>query len=318
MPVMMISTGRPKNIGWVLPLFDVKRTVLNTERLAKENRMEIAAKLKFVRSALYVPGSNARALEKARSLDADMLIIDLEDAVPDVAKAQARQAAVAYVAQRAGGQILAIRTNGTDSRHHADDIAALRSCAVDLAVLPKVKNAGDLPAIGLPLLAMIETPAGLYAARDIAAHDGVAGLIAGTNDIATQTGIRPGPLREGLELFLQMIVLAASAAGKPRFDGVCNRLDDMEGFDAECRQGTVYGFTGKTLIHPDQIAICNRSFGPDTATVDEAHELIAASRGGAQRFKGRMIESMHVEDAKMTIERSLYKMSGQLNRILQE
>ena len=270
--------------------------------------MEIGQKLKFVRSALYVPGSNARALEKARGLDADMLIIDLEDAVPEDMKAEARAAAVAYVAAGAGGRILAIRANATDSVHHAADVAALKGCVADLVVLPKVEDVAGLPELGLPLLAMIETPKGLYAACDIAAHASVAGLIAGVNDIAAETGIRPGPMREGLELSLQMIVLAASAAGKPRFDGVCNRLDDMDGFDAECRQGFTYGFTGKTLIHPNQISICNQAFGPDAAAVAEAEELIAANRGGAQRFKGRMIESMHVEGAKMTIERSLHEM----------
>jgi (3S)-malyl-CoA thioesterase len=274
--------------------------------------MEIGEKLKFVRSALYVPGSNARALEKARGLDADMLIIDLEDAVPEEMKAAARAAALAYVAAGADGKILAIRANATDSAHHADDLIALKGCSADFIVLPKVETVSEIAvaglATGIPFLAMIETPRGLYAARDIAAQIEVAGLIAGTNDIAAETGIRPGPMREGLELSLQMIVLAAAASGKPCFDGVCNRLDDMDGFDAECRQGFTYGFTGKTLIHPNQIAIANQAFGPDAAAVAEAEELIAASRGGAQRFKGRMIESMHVEGAKMTIERSLHKM----------
>lgn len=270
--------------------------------------MEIRHRLKFVRSALYVPGSNARALDKARGLEADMLIIDLEDAVPEELKAEARAAALAYVAAGAGSKILAIRANAADSVHHAADVVALRSCAADLVVLPKVEDVAGLADMGLPLLAMIETPKGLYTARDIAAHPSVAGLIAGTNDIAAETGIRPGPMREGLELALQIIVLAASATGKPRFDGVCNRLDDMAGFDAECRQGFTYGFTGKTLIHPNQIAVANHAFGPDAAAVAEAEELIAASRGGAQRFKGRMIESMHVEEAKLTIERSRHAM----------
>jgi (3S)-malyl-CoA thioesterase len=290
--------------------FDVAQIVLDMERLAKGNRMDIAAKLKFVRSALYVPGSNARALEKARGLDADMLIIDLEDGVPQDAKAAARAAAVAYVAAGAGGKILAVRLNAADSVHHAADVSALTGCSVDLVVLPKVEDVAGLPELRAPLLAMIETPEGLYAARDIAAHPFVAGLIAGTNDIAAETGIKPGPMREGLELSLQMIVLAASAAGKARFDGVCNRLDDMAGFDAECRQGATYGFTGKTLIHPNQIAIANQAFGPNAAAVAEAEELIAANRGGAQRFKGRMIESMHVEQAKMTIERFQHTMGG--------
>jgi len=283
--------------------FDVRRIVLDMERLAKENRMDIAAKLKFVRSALYVPGSNARAMEKARSLGADMLIIDLEDAVPEDAKADARAAAVAYAAAGIDGKIIAIRANGSDSRHHAADMEALKGCAADLVVLPKVERVAALPDVALPILAMIETPNGLYAAREIAAHRSVAALIAGTNDIAAETGIKPGPNREGLELALQMIVLAASAADKPRFDGVCNRLDDMDGFDAECRQGAIYGFSGKTLIHPNQIAIANEAFGPDAAAFAEAEELIAASRGGAQRFRGRMIESMHVEQARLTIER---------------
>lgn len=266
--------------------------------------MDITSKLKFVRSALYVPGSNARALEKARGLNADMLIIDLEDAVPDDAKTEARSAAIAYAATGIAGKIIAVRANGMGSSYHEEDMAALCSSKVDLLVLPKVENAADLPHCDMPILAMIETPAGIYAARDIAQHMGVAGLIAGTNDICAETGIRPGPMREGLELALQAITLAAAAAGKPRFDGVCNRLDDMVGFDAECRQGATYGYTGKTLIHPNQIMIANQAFGPDAAMVEEAEKLIAASRGGAQRFNGRMIESMHVEQAKLTIERS--------------
>ena len=270
--------------------------------------MENLHRLKFVRSALYVPASNARALEKARGLDADMLILDLEDAVPDDGKADARLAAVRYVAEGVPGKLLAIRVNSADSRWFDDDISALKDCRADLFVLPKVEEATTIDRIwrsfGAPLLAMIETPAGLFAARKIAAHHAVAGLIAGTNDIAAETGIKPGPMRQGMELALQTIVLAAAGSAKPRFDGVCNRLDDMDGFDAECAQGFTYGFTGKTLIHPNQIAICNQVFGPDDAAVAEAEELIAASRGGAQRFKGRMIESMHVEEAKMTIEHS--------------
>jgi len=266
--------------------------------------MDILHQLRFTRSALYMPASNARALEKARSLDADMLIIDLEDAVPDALKADARAAAVQYAADGVAGKIIAIRANGADSVYHADDIAALAQSRANFIVVPKVESLDDIPDAGKPILAMIETPTGLYAARAIAAHPMVAGLIAGTNDIAAETGIRPGPLREGLELALQTIVLAASASGKPRFDGVCNGLDDMSGFDAECHQGATYGFTGKTLIHPNQVAIANQAFSADAAAVAEAEELIAASRGGAQRFKGRMIESMHVDEAKMTVERS--------------
>ncbi|MGB5076021.1 MAG: CoA ester lyase [Sphingorhabdus sp.] len=267
-----------------------------------------------MRSSLYVPGSNARALEKAIGLPADMLIIDLEDAVPDQAKPDARQAAASLVSNGVPNKILAIRINSVDSIWYQQDVAALQGSKVDLLVLPKVESAATIEQVwrdlGIAMLAMIETPSGIYAAREIARHQAVAGLIAGTNDIAAETGIRPGPAREGLELALQAIVLAASAVGKPRFDGVCNRLDDMEGFDAECSQGVMFGFTGKTLIHPNQVAIANRVFGPGAGEVAEAEELIAASRGGAQRFKGRMIEAMHVEEARITIERSQHGMDG--------
>ena len=272
------------------------------------SELNIPHKLKFVRSALYVPASNVRALEKARGLDADMLIIDLEDAVAADAKADARMAAKRVVEAGVPGKLVAIRVNSAESRWFNDDVMTLGGCGADLFVLPKVEAATTIDRIWrnfiAPLLAMVETPAGLYAAREIAAHHAVAGLIAGTNDIAAEAGIKPGPSRQGLELSLQMIVMAAAASAKPRFDGVCNRLDDMDGFDAECAQGAGFGFTGKTLIHPNQIAIANRAFAPDVVAIAEAEELIAASRGGAQRFKGRMIETMHVEEAKMTIERS--------------
>jgi (3S)-malyl-CoA thioesterase len=270
--------------------------------------MDITDRLKFVRSALYVPASNGRALDKARGLDADMLIIDMEDAVADDAKAAARVDVARYLAEGVPGKLVAVRVNSPDSRWFDGDVGAMKAVCADLFVLPKVAAAAAVERIwgsfNAPLLAMIETPAGLYAARDIAAHHAIAGLIAGTNDIAAEAGIKPGPMRQGMELALQTIVLAAAASGKPRFDGVCNRLDDMQGFDGECAQGACYGFTGKTLIHPNQIAMANRAFGPDEAAVAEAYELIAANRGGAQRFKGRMIETMHVEQAKMTIERS--------------
>ena len=270
--------------------------------------MEVQQKLKFVRSLLYVPGSNARALEKARGLAADMLIVDLEDAVPAEAKEDARAAAVAYVATGVPGKLLAIRINAPDSEYYAADVAAIRASAADLIVVPKVESVESVDSftwdIGKPVLAMIETPKGLFMAPQIAGHEGIAGLLAGTNDIAAETGIKPGPQRQGLETALQMIVLAAAYAGKPRFDGVNNKLDDMAGFEAECRQGVTYGFTGKTLIHPNQVGIANRIFAPDDDAVAEAEELIAASRGGAQRFRGRMIESMHVEQARLTIERS--------------
>lgn len=274
--------------------------------------MEIDQSLKLVRSALYVPGSNARALEKARALDADMLIIDLEDAVAEDDKAKAREAAVAATQAGFPGKLVVLRINALGSAHRAEDLAAAARCRVDALVIPKVESAGELGDIAdWPLIAMIETPAALYAAREIAAHGNLAGLIAGTNDIAAETGIRPGPLREGLELALQTIVLAAAFARKPAFDGVCNRLDDMDGFEAECRQGRCYGFTGKTLIHPNQIAIANTAFSPTLEELADARDLVAAAKGGAQRFRGRMIESMHVEEAQRTIERAARGSGGE-------
>ena len=270
--------------------------------------MTLVEKLKLVRTALYVPATNARALEKARGLGVDMLIIDLEDSVPAESKSDARVAAVEEVVKGFPGKLVAIRLNGLDSAELAADIAAVERSLADCFVLPKVEAVADLDLVVAklpnPVLAMIEGPAGIYAAREIAAHSAVAGLIAGVNDICADMGIRPGPAREGLELALQSMVLAAAAAGKPAFDGVNNKLDDMSGLETECLQGRCYGFTGKTLIHPNQIAIANAAFGPTAEEIAEAEALIEAATGGAQRHRGRMIESMHVDEARRTIERA--------------
>lgn len=270
--------------------------------------MTLVEKLKLVCTALYVPATNARALEKARGLGVDMLIIDLEDSVPAESKSDARAAAVEEVAKGFPGKLVAIRLNGLDSAELAADIAAVERSLADCFVLPKVEAVADLDLVVAklpnPVLAMIEGPAGIYAAREIAAHSAVAGLIAGVNDICADMGIRPGPAREGLELALQSMVLAAAAAGKPAFDGVNNKLDDMSGLETECLQGRCYGFTGKTLIHPNQIAIANAAFGPTAEEIAEAEALIEAATGGAQRHRGRMIESMHVDEARRTIERA--------------
>lgn len=276
--------------------------------------MQLVEQLKLVRTALYVPAINARALEKARTLAVDMLIIDLEDAVPANRKQEAREAALAEVAKGFPGKLVAVRLNYLDSAELASDLQLATRMQADAFVLPKVEAAQSLDQIAAqlerPFLAMIEGPIGLYNAREIAAHPSVAGLIAGVNDICADIGIRPGPQRQGLELALQMIVMAAAAAGKPAFDGVCNRLDDLGGYEAECVQGRCYGFAGKTLIHPNQIAVANASFGPSAEELAEAEALIAAATGGAQRHAGRMIESMHVEQARRTIERARHGMGS--------
>jgi (3S)-malyl-CoA thioesterase len=259
------------------------------------------------RTALFLPASNPRAIAKARTLDADMVILDLEDAVRDDAKADARAAAVEAAGEGFGHRLCAIRLNGIDSPEHGADAAAVAASGCDLAVLPKVESAADAArvaaALGKPLLAMIETPAGVLAAVAIAGAPGVAGLIAGTNDLRVGLGIPPVAGRAGLALALQMIVLAARAAGGWAIDGVFNALDDGQAFAKECRHGRSLGFDGKSLIHPYQIAIATEAFGPTEQELADARDLIDAATGGAERFKDRMIEAMHVDQARALLQR---------------
>ena len=259
------------------------------------------------RTALFLPASNPRAIAKARTLAADMVILDLEDAVRDDAKGAAREAAVAAMAEGFGERIAAIRINAGDTPEHAADVEAVACSAADMVVLPKVEHADVAArvaaAAGKPLLAMIETPAGVLAAPSIAAARGVTGLIAGANDLRATLRIPPSAGREGLELGLQTVVLAARGAGGWALDSVFNALDDEAGLIAECREGRSYGFDGKTLIHPNQIAPANIAFGPSDAEIADARALIAAATGGAERFGGRMVEAMHVAQARALLER---------------
>ena len=260
------------------------------------------------RTALFLPASNPRAIAKARTLAADMVILDLEDAVRDDAKASARTAAVEAVAEGFGERISAIRVNAVDSPEHDADVGAVAESACDMAVVPKVESSAAAAkvaaALGKPVLAMIETPAGVLAAAEIAAVPGVVGLIAGTNDLRAALGIPPIPGRVGLTLALQTIVLAARAAGIWAIDGVFNALDDGDAFAKECRHGRGFGFDGKALIHPYQIAIAAHAFGPSEQELADARALIEAATGGAERFRDRMIEAMHVEQARALIERA--------------
>ncbi|SEE76934.1 citrate lyase subunit beta / citryl-CoA lyase [Rhizobiales bacterium GAS191] len=259
-----------------------------------------------IRTALYLPASNPRAIAKARTLPADMLILDLEDAVKPEDKIVAREGAVAGVDEGFGGRPVAIRINGVATRWHESDVAAVRGSRATLAVLPKVESAHEAAsaasALGKPLLAMIETPRAVFAAVEIAAAPNVVGLIAGTNDIASELKLPADAGREGLSLALQMIVLAARAAGALALDGVYNRLDDPEGLWREARSGRAMGFDGKTLIHPSQIEPANRAFAPTEAEIEFARALLEAATGGAERFRGRMIEAMHVEAARRLID----------------
>ncbi|MFZ5725200.1 MAG: HpcH/HpaI aldolase/citrate lyase family protein [Pseudomonadota bacterium] len=259
------------------------------------------------RSLLYVPGSNARALEKAAGLAADMLIIDLEDAVPADRKDAARDAMCAAVIAGYPGKRIAVRINGAGSAHQAADVNALAALPLDAVVLPKVDAAADLaPArgLGLPMLAMIETPTAIYAAREIAADSAVAGLIAGLNDLAHELKLPGGTDRGAMSHAIQAIVLAARAGGVWCFDGVYNAIDDAAGFAAEAAEARRLGFDGKTLIHPSQVDPCNAAFAPTAREIAAAEALIAAATGGAQRHEGRMIEDMHVAAARTLLARA--------------
>jgi citrate lyase subunit beta/citryl-CoA lyase len=253
-----------------------------------------------LRSVLYLPASNPRAVAKAKSLPVSLLILDLEDAVPAEAKDSARTAAAAAVEDPTFPRA-AIRVNGADTEWHRADLEAVGDSEAYCAVLPKVETPEAAASLcrrtGKPLLAMIETPRGVLAAAEIAAVEGVAGLIAGTNDLAVSLGMPAGCSRAGLVVSLQTIVLAARAAGIAPLDGVFNRLDDPAGLEAECIEGRGFGFDGKTLIHPNQVDIANRTFGPTDAEIEDAVALVEAASGGAERFRGRMIESMHVRAA---------------------
>lgn len=265
-----------------------------------------SADLRLCRSLLFLPASNARAVEKARGLAADMVILDLEDAVPDADKDKARGAAVAALGQGMGERLTAVRINPTGSDWFGADAIAVRDSIADFIVLPKcesAKEAADLTWLSRkPVIAMIETAQGVLSAPAIAQT--VSGLIAGTNDLALSLHMPPGAGRAGMSHALQAIVLAGRAGGAAVFDGVHNRLDDAAGLEAECQEGRRFGFDGKTLIHPGQIETANRIFGPSAEEIAEAGRLIAAAQGGAERFEGRMIETLHVEQARMTLARA--------------
>ena len=263
------------------------------------------------RSALYVPASNARALAKAGALPADALILDLEDAVAPEAKALARAA----LAGAPRGRARLVRVNGAGTPWHEADLLAAAAIAPDGIVLPKVAGPAEVEAARArlgpgapPLWAMIETPAGVLAAAAVAPR--VAGLIAGTNDLAEDLRARPGAGRGPLLAALSMVVLAARAAGIVALDGVCVDLAGGEAFAAECRQGRDWGFDGKTLIHPAQIAAANAAFAPSPEEVDlarrrvEAFEAARAEGRGVAVLDGRLVEGLHVAAARAMLARA--------------
>jgi citrate lyase subunit beta/citryl-CoA lyase len=276
------------------------------------------------RSVLYMPGSNARALEKAREIPADALILDLEDAVAPAAKEAARaQVCDAVKAGGYGPRELVIRTNGIDTPWFADDLAAATEAKPDAILIPKISAPETLEQIGglmnglwadpaIQIWAMIETPLAILdieriarAARDPATR--LACFVMGTNDLAKETRAHFVPGRAPMLPWLTSAILAARAYGIDIVDGVYTDLKNEDGFRAECEQGRDFGFDGKTLIHPSQVAIANTVFGPDETELLRARAIIAAfdqpqnADKGAIQLDGRMVERLHAEMARRVV-----------------
>lgn len=276
------------------------------------------------RSALYMPGSNARTIEKARTLAADTVIFDLEDAVAPEVKAQAREAVCAAVtAGGYGRRELVIRINGLNTPWGMADLEAAAAAMPDAILLPKVSSPEDVMAAGkrlraldapetLRVWAMIETPLAILQAQGIAATardeaSRLACFVMGTNDLAKDTRARLAPGRTAMMPWLMTALAAARAYGLDILDGVYNDLSDEEGFRAECVQGRDCGFDGKTLIHPNQIALANDIFAPSAQEVESARAIVALfdqpenANKGAVSHNGRMVERLHADMAKRTL-----------------
>jgi citrate lyase subunit beta / citryl-CoA lyase len=275
------------------------------------------------RSMLYMPGSNARAIEKARELPADGVILDLEDAVAPDAKAQARELVVQALQKGGfGGREVLVRINGLDTAWWRDDLA-VAAAGPDALLLPKVSTPEQLRELArhfvgvgaearIRVWAMMETPLAMLNARDIAAAaldpaTRLAGFVMGTNDLAKETRARIVPGRVPMLPWLMACVAAARAYGLAILDGVYNELGDLEDFAAECRQARDLGFDGKTLIHPQQIAPCNAAFSPAPEEVAWARKIIAAfdlpenAGKGVIQIEGRMVERLHAEMARQVM-----------------
>ena len=272
------------------------------------------------RSALYLPASNPKAIAKARSLPADIVVLDLEDAVAPEAKDAAREAAIAAVAEGGfGGREVAIRANGLDTEWGMQDLAAITNSSADAVLVPKVSAPIDIvryqEAIGsahadMQLWAMIETCASIAQLDAIAAMKASTRLslwVMGTNDLAKEMRAQHTPDRSPFLPLLSLAVTAARAHGLTILDGVCNEFRDLEIFRAEAEQGRTFGFDGKSLIHPAQIEPCNAVFSPAEADLDRAKAVIAAfglpeNKGkGAIQVDGKMAELLHLEEARRLI-----------------
>ena len=275
------------------------------------------------RSALYMPGSNSRALEKAKALAADVVIFDLEDAVAPEAKNSAREQVMAAIAGGGyGRRELVVRINGLDTPWGAEDLASAAAAAPDAILVPKVSSAAQLAEVsmrlqgardGLAVWAMIETPLAILNLREIAAAarestSRLACFVMGTNDLVKETRAELDASRTAALYWLSAAVTAARAFGIDVLDGVYNAFKDAEGFRRECLQGRQFGMDGKTLIHPDQIAAANEIFSPAAGEVAWARKILAAfaepqNQGkGVINVDGRMVELLHAETARRTVD----------------
>ncbi len=271
------------------------------------------------RSALYVPASNPRALEKARALPADVVIVDLEDGVAPPAKDAARGLAVAALAADGWRPERVLRVNGAGTPWHDDDLSAAASASIDAVCLPKVESAEGVRAAAealtragapasLALWVMIETPRGVLAAREIAeASPRIACLLAGTSDLVKELRAVHTAGRAEVLASLSLVLLAARANGLAALDGVFLGLGDAAGFEAACRQGRELGFDGKTVIHPSQLEPANRIFAPTAEQLESARRIVAAhaqalAEGrGVTVVDGRLVEALHVADAQRVL-----------------
>ncbi len=265
------------------------------------------------RSVLYIPASKQRALEKARGLNVDAIIFDLEDAVAVEEKAAARGMLAAALAKGYGARFRIVRINGLDTEWGAADVAATKGA--DAVLLPKVNSAADVEVLAalvgdLPIWAMMETPLGIMNAGEIAAHGKLAGMVMGTNDLAKDLNCRFRADRLPMMTSLQMCLLAARSHGVVAIDGVYNAFKDEDGLRVECEQGRDMGFDGKTLIHPAQLAVANAAFAPSTDEVDLARRQIAAfekaeAEGqGVAVVDGRIVENLHIVTARQTLAKA--------------
>lgn len=274
------------------------------------------------RSCLYMPGANAKALEKAKTLPADVLLLDLEDSVAPDAKAEARAQVAAAVKEKGyGRREVIVRINALSTPWGRDDIAAVGAAQPDGLLAPKVESAAQVRELnaamsaagfsaGATLWVMIETPRAILDIAEIAAAaqgTRLAVFVLGLNDLAKETRARAGVTRAPFFAALSLAVTAARAHGLTAIDGVYNDIADAAGFEAECRQGLDFGFDGKTLIHPSQIDTANTVFAPTEEELARAHAVIAAfalpenAGKGVLKVDGRMTELLHLEEAKRVV-----------------